>query len=386
MSVWTASQFVPATGAAPVRAGPPPGSVPALAISGVAKRYGRVVAVQDLSLWAGDGQLLTVVGPSGCGKSTTLRLVAGLERPDAGEIHVAGEPVAGARAWRPPEHRRVGLVFQDHALFPHLTVAGNVAFGLDRWAAQRRQARVGDVLDLVRLSGLAGRYPHELSGGEQQRVALARALAPEPAVVLLDEPFSNLDRNLRNQIRDDTVTALRGTGTTGVLVTHDQAEALAFGDRLLIMRDGRIEQAGTPDAVFHRPVNRFVAEFMGEADFLPGRRDGDLFVTELGAVAARTDQGATALPAEVMVRPHEVTLHVPGPGDAGARVVAAEFQGAFVLYTVELASGRRLRSLQPHTSTHRVDSEVRVELTPGHRLTVLAADDAARSAAPGTSP
>lgn len=354
------------------------GAEAVLVLDGVTKRYGDVAAVRDLALVARDGELLTLVGPSGCGKSTTLRLVAGLERPDDGEISIGGELVAGKRAWRPAERRPVGLVFQDHALFPHLTVAGNVAFGLDRWSADRRRARLADILELVQMSSLAGRYPHELSGGEQQRVALARALAPEPAVVLLDEPFSNLDRNLRAQIRADTVAVLRATGTTCVLVTHDQHEAMAVGDRVVVMHHGRIEQVDVPGAVFHLPANRFVATFMGDADFLPGRRDGADFHTEAGPVAA-----PAGLPSgqrgEVMLRPHEVSLHPHGGGAGGGRVVAAEFQGGFYLYTVELPSGRRLRSLQPHTTTWPVGSTVAVELTPGHVPAVLVGDVRSRA-------
>ena len=194
------------------------------------------------------GELVTLIGPSGCGKSTVLRLLAGLERPDSGSVMLAGTEVAGPRRFVAPERRRVGLVFQDHALFPHLTVARNVGFGLDRLGRAERAARVAEVLALVRLGDLAARYPHELSGGEQQRVALARALAPGPTVVLLDEPFSSLDETLRAQVRAELVGVLRETRTTAVLVTHDQTEALSIGDRVVVMRDGRVEQEDTPQA------------------------------------------------------------------------------------------------------------------------------------------
>ena len=347
-----------------------------LSLRGVRKRFGAVSAVADLSLEVGKGELVALVGPSGCGKSTALRLIAGLEYPDGGEIVIDGEQVAGPRAWRPAEQRRTGVVFQDHALFPHLTVAANVAFGLAGRPAARRRARVAEVLDLVAMAGHAGRYPHELSGGEQQRVALARALAPEPAVLLLDEPFSNLDRNLRTQIREDTAKILDQARATVVFVTHDQQEALAIGHRVAVMRAGRLEQVGTPGRVFHAPANRFVATFMGDADFLPARVDGGRLLTEAGALPAPPGLSTSRSPGgvlEVMARPHEVALEADG-GDA--RVVAAEFQGPFIVYRVTLASGRTVRSLQPHTADFPVGAPVTVTLAHGHVPTVLLRDDA----------
>lgn len=346
---------------------------PVLVLESVTKRYGRSPAVRDFSLAVSDGEQVALVGPSGCGKSTTLRLVAGLEQPDEGHIRIGGTLVAGSGAWQPVERRRVGLVFQDHALFPHLTVAGNVAFGLDGAGAGHRRARVGAVLDLVEMTRFAGRYPHELSGGEQQRVALARALAPEPAVVLLDEPFSDLDRNLRVQIRAEVTVILREAGSTAVFVTHDQQEALAVGDRVAVMRAGRIEQLDVPERVFHAPANRFVATFMGDADFLPAHREDGRLLTEAGAVPVPAGLPSTG-DIEVMARPHEVALHPDPQGDA--RVIGAEFQGAFVLYQVRLGSGRTLRSLQPHTTDYRPDTPLAVTLAHGHAATVLVGGEA----------
>jgi iron(III) transport system ATP-binding protein len=338
-----------------------------LVLDEVGKRYGRVEAVAGLSLRVAAGELVAMVGPSGCGKSTALRLAAGLERPDVGEISLDGRVVAGPGGWVPAERRHVGIVFQDHALFPHLSVADNVAFGLSGAPATRRRARVDAALEMVELGPLAARYPHELSGGEQQRVALARAMAPEPAVLLLDEPFSNLDRALRLQIRAETVALLRATATTAVFVTHDQPEALAVGERVVVLRGGRIEQVGSPQVLFHQPVNHFVATFMGDADFLPAHQDGSSLHTEVGPVPGGNAAAGGAL--EVMVRPHEVGLQRDDAGDAV--VVTQEFQGGFVLYTVRLASGRSLRSLQPHTADYRIGERVAVRLSPAHQPAVL---------------
>ncbi len=346
----------------------------ALVLDGVSKRYGAVDAARDVSLSIAPGELLTLIGPSGCGKSTTLRLVAGLDRPDTGAIRIDGETVADRRTWRPPERRRVGLVFQDHALFPHLSVARNVAFGIARLPRSERRERVGEVLELVRLGHLAGRYPHELSGGEQQRVALARALAPRPAVVLLDEPFSSLDETLRAQVRADTVAALRETKTTAMLVTHDQTEALSTGDRVVVMCGGVIEQADSPQRVFESPATRFVASFMGDADFLPAHVHHALLTCEIGVVSTVPGWADAQVDVDVVLRPHEVAL-APDP-DSAARVVAVEYHGAFVLHTVRLGSGRTLRSWQTHAVRYPVGTPVAVSVVAGIAPTLLVGDTA----------
>jgi iron(III) transport system ATP-binding protein len=347
---------------------------PSLVVDGVSKSYGAVPAAVGLRLEAAPGELVTVIGPSGCGKSTLLRLVAGLERPDAGTITVEGRPVAGPDRWVPPERRAVGLVFQDHALFPHLDVTGNVAFGLDRLPRRERAGRVAEVLSLTRVDHLSRRYPHELSGGEQQRVALARALAPRPAVVLLDEPFSSLDETLRAQVRSDTVAVLRATGTTAVLVTHDQTEALSVGDRVAVMHCGRIEQVDTPVQVFESPASRFVAAFMGEAVFLPAHVRDALLTSEIGVVSTVPGWSDADLDVEVVLRPHEVAL-TPDPAGA-AEVVQVEYHGAFVLHAVRLGSGRTVSSWQPHSVRHPVGTRVRVSVVAGVRPTLLLGDRA----------
>ncbi|HET6625330.1 MAG TPA: ABC transporter ATP-binding protein [Nocardioidaceae bacterium] len=361
----------------------PTGATPALRLEQVSKRYGDVVAARALDLEVAPGELVTLIGPSGCGKSTALRLVAGLERPDEGTISITGEVVANRRQWQPPERRRVGLVFQDHALFPHLSVANNIAFGLDKLPRGERRARVGEVLDMVRLGHLASRYPHELSGGEQQRVALARALAPKPAVILLDEPFSSLDENLRAQVRADTVAVLRETGTTAMLVTHDQTEALAVGDRVVVIRDGVIEQVDTPQVVFESPATRFAAAFMGEADFLPAHVHDALLTCEIGVVSTVPGWAACDADVDVVLRPHEVAL---APDDSSdARVVAVEYHGAFVLHTVRLGSGHLLRSWQQHSVRYPIDTPVAVTVVPGITPTLLIGDEAV-TAPPARTP
>ncbi|WP_457973024.1 ABC transporter ATP-binding protein [Arthrobacter sp. D1-17] len=355
----------------------------ALVFEGVSKYYGPAVGVGTLDLAIQAGELVTLIGPSGCGKSTTLRLAAGLERPDRGTIRVAGDVVADKRRFVQPERRRVGLVFQDYALFPHMTVAQNVEFGLDRLNRKERRARTGEVLDLVRLAHLAGRYPHELSGGEQQRVALARALAPRPAVVLLDEPFSSLDESLRAQVRRDTVATLREAGTTGVLVTHDQTEALSVGTRVVVMHGGVIEQADTPEKVFEQPATRFVASFMGDADFLPARVHRALLTCEIGVVSTVPGWANSEADVDVVLRPHEVALQ-PDPRSP-ARVSAIEYHGAFVLHYVTLASGRTVRSWQPHTVRHPVGTAVAVTVAAGTTPTLLLGDRAVTSPPPGSA-
>jgi len=253
----------------------------------VHKRYwpGPVEAVTDLSLEVGEGEILTLLGPSGCGKTSTLRLIAGFEVPDSGTIRIGDRTVASDREWVPPEKRGVGMVFQDYALFPHLTLGENVMFGLDHLPREKRKERAIEVLGILEMKPLFNRYPHELSGGQQQRVALARALAPEPLVILMDEPFSNLDAHLRTQIRDEVVAILRKTGVTCILVSHDQRDALAVSDRVVVMNHGKIEQVGTPREIYKHPESIFVATFVGRSNLLQGviqNRDGCV-LTDFGS-------------------------------------------------------------------------------------------------------
>lgn len=330
----------------------------ALSVTQVSKSFGDVTAVDSVSFELDDQEILALVGPSGCGKSTLLRLVAGLHRSDTGSIVLAGTTVDDADVALPPEQRRIGLVFQEHALFPHLSVAKNVEFGI-RKAANGR-ARVGTMLELVGLEGFGDRYPHELSGGERQRVALARALAPEPALMLLDEPFASLDPNLRTRIRDDVVAILRATGTPAVIVTHDQPEALAIGDRIAVMRNGLIAQLDRPADVFHTPIDRFVATFMGEADFV------DL-ATARAELAVNSTTATDA--AEVMIRPADVTFIADEHGRAS--IVRAEFRGSAWCYTLRLSSGAEVRSIGAHHAHVGVGTRVTPSVTNSYRPLVI---------------
>lgn len=345
----------------------------ALELQGVTKRFGATIAVDSVDLGVGHDESVALVGPSGCGKSTTLRIAAGLLAADAGTVHLGGRLVDDGRIHLPPERRHVGLVFQEHALFPHLTVGRNVAFGVRGESRADTRRRVAELLDLVGLGALHDRYPHELSGGERQRVALARALAPRPTLLLLDEPFASLDPNLRASVRADVVAILRDAATPAVFVTHDQGEAMAVGHRVAVMRAGRIEQLGSPIEVFHEPVNRFVAGFMGEADFLAVTVTPEGPVCELGPCApgaGADDAPDGASERRAMVRPDDVTFEPDPTGDA--EVVDAEFRGSTWCYTVRMPSGQSVRSSRSHLVRVDLGTAVRAALVPGHRPVIVA--------------
>lgn len=273
----------------------------------VTRRYGETRAIDDLSLTIGKGEIICLVGRSGCGKSTLLRAIAGVEMLDGGSISLNGRTVAGPSGFVEPEHRRIGFVFQDYALFPHLSVRENVLFGLKCLPKGEAFVRADDVLDRIGIAVLRDRYPHMLSGGEQQRVALARALAPKPDLLLMDEPFSNLDRGLRESVREETLSLLRGFGTTVIMVTHDPEEALSAGDRVVLMRAGRIVQVGTGEDLHARPVEPYAAEFFTAFNRIPGvYRDGHV-ETVIGRFAHRLAL-ADGRPAVVYVRPHALQI------------------------------------------------------------------------------
>ena len=330
---------------------------------GLVKRFNGVVALDGFSVQVPQGRILALLGPSGCGKTTALRLMAGFSNPDAGAIKVASETVYDQDVSTPPEKRRVGMVFQEGALFPHLTVEQNIAYGLPR--GEDRSQRVAEVVQLTGLEGLTQRMPYELSGGQQQRVALARALAPRPELLLLDEPFSNLDPGLREQVRRDVVAILRSSGITAVFVTHDQEEAMYVGDTIAVMNRGRIEQQGTPEEIFHRPRSKFVAEFIGMVDFVPGQRDGETFSTSIGSTRWQANLQREGV-LEAMVRPDCIDCYPSAEGNGV--IVEREFRGAFYLYWIALDCGVTVRSLLSHTDEYEVGARVSAQVRCGHSL------------------
>jgi putative spermidine/putrescine transport system ATP-binding protein len=314
-----------------------------VSLAGLRKQYGAAVAVADFSLDIADGELVAFLGPSGCGKTTTLRMIAGFIAPTAGNIRIGDTDVTSL-----PAHRRdTGMVFQRYALFPHMTVAQNVAFGLEmrKVGAAERDQRIRTVLDMVRMTELKERYPRQLSGGQQQRVAIARALAIEPKVFLLDEPLSNLDAKLRLEVRDEIRALQRRLGLTTIFVTHDQEEALAVSDRMAIMHDGKVQQVGTPDTLYEKPANLFVADFLGKMNFFSGRMDGgEVFATGQGLRLAVADAPAHAT--RIGVRPERVTLgdRTTAANAVEGHVEAVSYLGARVDVKIRTKGGDTLTS------------------------------------------
>lgn len=355
---------------------------PALQCAGLVKRFGEVVAVAGLNLSVDPGKILALLGPSGCGKTTALRLIAGFEQPDEGEIIVGGRVISSPSASLPPEKRRIGMVFQEGALFPHLTVEQNIGYGLRK--GDDRSERATEAMELVGLSGMRRRMPHELSGGQQQRVALARALAPRPDILLLDEPFSNLDAKLRYQLQRDVVSILHASRVTAVFVTHDQQSALSVGDEVAVMEQGNLEQSGPPSTVFHSPRSKFVAQFIGSVDFIPVRVIDGRLTSDLGPLgwngdadeahncdaldvaspdlAAHAGEGNSL---ELMLRPDCLDCCLDDDGEGV--IVGREFQGAFYLYGVRLSSGLEVRCLLSHIFEYPVGARVSLRLREGHR-------------------
>jgi iron(III) transport system ATP-binding protein len=329
-------------------------------VRGLSKSFGAIEAVRELNLEIERGELMAVLGPSGCGKTTLLRVIAGFEQPDAGCVVVSGDVVAGPGRIVPPEKRRVGMVFQDYALFPHLSVEGNVAFGLANRPREERDALTRRTLELVGLQHKARTGVHELSGGERQRVALARALAPEPELVLLDEPFSSLDATLRAGLRREVELILRDAEATALLVTHDQEEALSLADRLAVMREGQIVQVGPPVEVYGEPATRWAAQFVGEVNVLSGVARGAGVETELGVFDLRVPTTGSV---HVAVRPEQLELRA-GHGNPNAEVVAREFRGHDVLYRLRHEGGKVLLVQLPSLELHEVGDSVFVRPAP----------------------
>ena len=328
--------------------------------------YGEQPVVRKLSFSLAPGRIGCLLGPSGCGKTTVLRCIAGFEPVQGGEIALSDRVVSRPGHELPPEQRGIGMVFQDYALFPHLTVAKNVAFGLTRLSAQEAARRTASMLDLVGLAHASGAYPHELSGGMQQRIALARALAPAPELMLLDEPFSNLDIDLRERISIELREILKAAGTTAILVTHDQYEAFAIADEIGVMKDGAIDQWDSAYNLYHRPRTRFVADFVGQGVFVRGVAKGESRIeTELGDLSGVwPEHVAPENLVEVLLRPDDIVHDDASPWQA--EVCAKAFRGAEFLYTLRLDSGTRLLSLVASHHDHAIGERIGIRLAIDH--------------------
>ena len=344
-----------------------------LEVRNLKQAFGRHEVVRDLSFALGRGSIGCILGPSGCGKTTLLRCIAGFEPVSEGEILLSGQTVSRPGTLVPPERRRIGMVFQDYALFPHLDIAGNIGFGLRALAPAARAARVEELVAMVGLAGSAGKFPHELSGGQQQRVALARALAPRPELLLLDEPFSNLDVDLRERLSIEVREIIKASATTAVMVTHDQHEAFAMADEIGVMHAGRIEQWDSAYNLYHRPASRFVADFVGQGVFLPAKVLNDHQVEiELGVLNGSIphdcrlgcDVCGKGCRADVLLRPDDI-IH----DDAAAlraEVVNKAFRGAEIMYTLKLDSGKKVLALVPSHHNHALGEHIGIRLDVDH--------------------
>ena len=337
-----------------------------LNVEGVSKKFvgSETPAVNQVSFSLIQGELLALLGPSGCGKTTLLRIIAGFEKPTSGKLELAGKKINSKDSWLPPEKRNTGMVFQDYALFPHLNIADNIAFGLKtkkpRLVLKEIKTRVVEVLNLVGLKGLEKRYPHELSGGQQQRVALARALAPKPALILLDEPLSNLDVQVRERLRHEVRSILKSTNIAGIFVTHDQEEAMAISDRIAVMKEGKLEQLGTPEDIYSRPYSKFVAEFVTQANFVSAKKEGNVWHTELGAWDIATP--VTLNCGELMFRQEDIKLE---PDEQATTVIQErEFLGREYRYCLETSSGKRLHARTNVTTQLPVGTKVKLCVPP----------------------
>jgi iron(III) transport system ATP-binding protein len=346
---------------------------PLLEIENLSHAYGAHPVVRGLSFSLPRGAIGCLLGPSGCGKTTVLRCIAGFEPAQQGAIRIDGKEVSGPGGTVPPEKRRIGMVFQDYALFPHLTVSGNIAFGL-RAPGAERAARVAELAGMVGLSAVLEKYPHEISGGQQQRVALARALAPRPDLLLLDEPFSNLDVGLRERLSGEVREIIKASGATAVLVTHDQQEAFAVADEIGVLHDGRIQQWDTAYNLYHRPANRFVADFVGQGVFLPARAlNGHEIEIELGVLKGTAPHDGRGF--EVLLRPDDVVHDDAAP--TKAEVVLKAFRGAEILYTLRLHSGRKVLALVPSHHNHAIGEHIGIRLDVDHVVAFAPAEGGA---------
>jgi len=328
--------------------------------------YGNQQIINDLSFSLMDGKIGCLLGPSGCGKTTVLRSIAGFEPPTKGQVLISNEIVSDQKKMIPPEKRQIGMVFQDFALFPHLSVQDNIRFGLQDWSKKQQQDRITELLAMIGMPTLARAYPHQLSGGQQQRVALARAMAPKPSILLLDEPFSSMDVELREQLAREVRHILKQENITAILVTHDQHEAFAMADEICVMNEGQIQQHDSAYNLYHKPVNRFVADFIGEGVILPGMVVGGNTVnTELGNIHGLVPQGCKpGCHLDVLIRPDDI-VHDDDSTET-AVVVERAFRGSDFLYTLRMPSGIEVLSLVPSHHDHNINETIGIQLEFDH--------------------
>jgi iron(III) transport system ATP-binding protein len=341
-----------------------------LTLDNIAIAYDGTRIVHDVSLTVKDGDIGCLLGPSGCGKTTVLRAIAGFEAVSAGEIRLGDQLISSASTHLPPEQRTIGMVFQDYALFPHLNIAQNIAFGIRKQSSSKKQQRTQELLKLVDLSGYEQRYPHELSGGQQQRIALARALAPRPQLLLMDEPLGSQDLELREILARQVREILKREGTTAILVTHDQHEAFAMADEIGVLRQGRLQQWDTGYQLYHRPVNQFVAEFIGRGALLPGTVSAQhSLITPLGEISTGIPVDCQpGCPLNVLIRPDDIQL--TRSGEYSAKITARAFRGAQYLYTLQLEDGNTVLALAPSHQVYPIGDRVKFTLDLQHLVTL----------------
>ncbi len=339
---------------------------PYLSVDQLSAAYQQQNVVNTVSFQLAEGELGCLLGPSGCGKTTILRAISGFQAINNGRISLAGKTISSPTSLVAPEQRNVGMVFQDHALFPHLNIAANVAFGLKKWPKAKRQHQVEKMLALVGMPDFLNAYPHEISGGQSQRVALARALAPEPTLLLMDEPFSNLDASLRESLGYEVRQLLKETGMTAIMVTHDQHDAFALGDKIGVINNGELNQWGSAFELYHAPSNRFVANFIGDGVFVKGEIvAADKVITAFGEITGKmVNNGDTFTEVELLIRPDDVRYNPNGA--IKGRITRKAFKGAETLYTLQTRDGDTLLSLVPSHDDFEIGDTINVDIDADH--------------------